>query len=192
MFAAVTGWSICNGLATALDTLCSQAFTGSGNPHLVGIYFQRGILLSILIFCPISLLWWYSYDLLIYLNIDEELSLLCNVYLKVLLIGALPYIIFENLKKFLQSQEIMNATTYILIIIFPINIALNYTLVSHPTLGLGFIGAPLAVSICNWLMLMLGICYAAFVKGKDAWGGFSKQAFVEWGPFLKLGKYLLY
>ncbi|KXN72942.1 mate-domain-containing protein, partial [Conidiobolus coronatus NRRL 28638] len=76
MFAAVTGWSICNGLATALDTLCSQAFTGSGNPHLVGIYFQRGILLSILIFCPISLLWWYSYDLLIYLNIDEELSLL--------------------------------------------------------------------------------------------------------------------
>jgi MATE family multidrug resistance protein len=191
MFASVTGWSVCIGLATALDTLCSQAFTGSENPHLVGIHFQRGIILSILIFCPISITWWYSKDLLLYLNIDEELSYLCNVYLKFLLIGALPYIIFENLKKFLQSQEIMNATTYILIIIFPINIALNYILVIHPTFGLGFIGAPLAVSISNWLMLMLGICYVAFVKGKSAWGGFSKQAFTEWGPFLKLGKYNL-
>jgi MATE family multidrug resistance protein len=175
------------GLSTALDTLCSQAFTGSQNPHLVGIYFQRGTLLSILIFLPISLSWWYSNDLLLYLNIDAELSYLCSVYLKYLLIGALPYIIFENLKKFLQCQEIMNASTYILIIIVPINIALNYLLVNSPTFGLGFIGAPLAVSITNWLMLILGICYVAFIKGKSAWGGFSKQAFDEWGPFLKLG-----
>lgn len=192
MFASVTGWSVCMGLATALDTLCSQAFTGSENPHLVGIHFQRGMLLSIIIFCPISLIWWYSYDLLIFLNIDEELSTLCNLYLKYLLIGAPPFLIFENMKKFLQCQEIMNATTYILIIIFPINIALNYTLVNHPTVGLGFIGAPLAVSISNWLMLILGICYIAFVKGKGAWGGFTKQAFTEWGPFLKLGNYRIY
>jgi MATE family multidrug resistance protein len=175
------------GLATALDTLCSQAFTGSGNPHLVGIHLQRGIILSIIIFCPISVTWWYSKDLLLYLNIDPELSSLCNLYLKYLLIGAVPYIVFENLKKFLQSQEIMNASTYILILIFPINIALNYTLVNHPTIGLGFIGAPLAVSISNWLMMIFGICYTAFVKGNECWGGFSIQAFYEWGQFLKLG-----
>jgi MATE family multidrug resistance protein len=41
MFTAVTGLSIGLGMATALDTLASQA-AGAGQPHLIGTYIQRG------------------------------------------------------------------------------------------------------------------------------------------------------
>ena len=40
MTANITGYAIYQGLATSLDTLCSQAY-GSGKKHLVGLQFQR-------------------------------------------------------------------------------------------------------------------------------------------------------
>jgi MATE family multidrug resistance protein len=54
--ANVTGWSVFQGLASALDTLCPQAY-GAGLPKMVGLYTQR---MAILLFCvslPISLFW---------------------------------------------------------------------------------------------------------------------------------------
>ncbi|KAJ9081254.1 ethionine resistance protein [Entomophthora muscae] len=121
MFATVTGWSVAMGMATALDTLCSQAFTGATDPHAVGIHLQRGILISLTLMIPVGILWFSAEAILLLLQLDPKLASFCGRYLRILLFGAPPYVIFECLKKFLQAQEIMTAPTYILISVVPIN-----------------------------------------------------------------------
>lgn len=184
MFASVTAWSIAFGTATALDTLCSQAWTGAKDKTLVGIHLQRGLCILALLFLPIAIVWWNCTDLLLALNQEPQLALHAGLFLRCLILGAPAFIAFEATKKFLQAQGIMQASTYVLMIVSPLNLALNYALV-YP-LNMGFIGAPLATSFSYWLMLVLLICYIKFVDGKEAWGGWSRECLTGWWPFLKL------
>ncbi|KAI7899044.1 mate-domain-containing protein [Cokeromyces recurvatus] len=186
MFASVTAWSIAFGTATALDTLCSQAWTGAKDKTLVGIHLQRALCILALMFIPIAILWWNCTKLLLSLNQDPDLAYHAGVFLRCLMLGAPAFIAFEATKKFLQAQGIMQASTYVLMIVSPLNLVLNYTLVYLPPFQLGFMGAPLATSFSYWLMFILLVCYIRFVKGKEAWGGWSSECLTDWWPFLKL------
>ena len=84
----------------------------------------------------------------------------------------------------------MKASTYVLAAVLPINIALNYYLVWKPSTALGFKGAPIAVSITYWCMLLFLILYIKYVEGSKAWGGFSKRCFQDWDPYFKLGIFI--
>jgi MATE family multidrug resistance protein len=186
MFASVTAWSIAFGTATALDTLCSQAWTGAKDKTLVGVHLQRALCILGLMFIPIAIVWWNCTKLLLSLNQDPLLAQHAGLFLRCLLLGAPAFIAFEAIKKFLQAQGIMQASTYVLMIVSPLNLLLNYTLVYLPPFQLGFMGAPLATSFSYWLMLTLLICYIKFVKGSEAWGGWTVECLTGWWPFLKL------
>lgn len=186
MFASVTAWSIAFGTATALDTLCSQAWTGAKDKTLVGIHLQRALCVLGLMFIPIACVWWNCTKLLLSMNQEPELALHAGLFLRCLMLGAPAFIAFEATKKYLQAQGIMQASTYVLMIVSPINLVLNYALVYLPPFEMGFIGAPLATSFSYWLMLVLLICYIQFVDGKEAWGGWSAECLTGWWPFLKL------
>ncbi|KAI9475538.1 MAG: mate-domain-containing protein [Benjaminiella poitrasii] len=186
MFASVTAWSIAFGTATALDTLCSQAWTGAKDKTLVGVHLQRALCILALLFIPIAFIWWNCTDLLLSLNQDPELAYHAGLFMRCLMLGAPAFIAFEATKKFLQAQGIMQASTYVLMIVSPLNLILNYTLVYLPPFELGFMGAPLATSFSYWLMLTLLICYIRFVNGKEAWGGWTTECLTGWWPFLKL------
>lgn len=81
----------------------------------------------------------------------------------------------------------MEATTYVLLICLPANFILNYALVWWEPIALGFIGAPIATSLTNWLMLLLTILYIKYVKGYEAWGElWSLSSFSDWSSFGKL------
>ncbi|OLL24415.1 putative transporter [Neolecta irregularis DAH-3] len=103
-----------------------------------------------------------------------------------LLISRPAYAIFEVEKRFLQAQGIFSASTRVLFLTAPINVILNYILVWHPKIGFGFLGAPTAVCITYWLQVVLLTLYIAYVNGKQAWCGFSKRAFINWGLMIKL------
>ncbi|CAO3679261.1 unnamed protein product [Umbelopsis ramanniana] len=186
MFAMVTAWVMALGGSTALDTLCSQAWTGSDNPHDIGVLLQRAYILLGLMFIPIAFLWWNVEQVLLYLGQEPELSRMAALFLRYLLIGAPGYILFEATKKFLQAQGIMHAGTYVLLIASPINMVLNYIFVWNESFGLGFIGAPIATSITYWLMFALLVLYIWRVEGSAGWGGFSRLAFHNLGDFMKL------
>ncbi|KAK9716943.1 ethionine resistance protein [Basidiobolus ranarum] len=186
MFASVTCWSVSIGISTALDTLGSQAYTGSEDPHALGIYLQRAIGIMGVIFVPISCLWWNAEYLLLWLRQDPELAALAGQFLKCLLPGAFPFVCFECIKRYLQAQGIMHASTYVLLIASPINMMTNYLFVWREPFKLGFIGAPLATSCTYIMMLSMLILYIKFVAGGDAWGGWNKKALQGWWPFLKL------
>ena len=109
-----------------------------------------------------------------------------GTFLRYLLLGAPAFIAFEGLKKYLQAQGIMQASTYVLMIASPLNFVMNYTLVHVEPVCLGFIGAPIATSISYWIMLILLVLYTWKVKGHEAWGGWTSEAFKNWWPFLRL------
>ncbi|KAJ1980700.1 ethionine resistance protein [Dimargaris xerosporica] len=186
MFAGVTGWAVGVGLNTALDTLCSQTFTGSGDIRMVGVYLQKGILLMMIVLAAISVIWWNAESLFLALRQEPQLATQCALYLRYLLPGAFPYLMCECIKRFLQGQGIMHASTSILIFIAPLNIVLNYFLVWHPATAIGFVGAPLANSISYWFMFVLFILYVRFVGGGEAWGGWDRRCLEGWRHFIKL------
>ncbi|CAN8102741.1 unnamed protein product [Discula destructiva] len=183
MTANITCSAPFQGLATALDTLCAQAY-GSGHKHLVGLQIQRMVFFLLLLFLPLIVLWAYSTELLAMMIPEYRTAELAGTYLKIYLLGVPAFIVFEGGKRFVQAQGLFHATTYVLLIAAPLNVFLNWWFVWH--LGLGFVGAPISVVITQNLLPLLLIAYVYFVDGRQCWGGFSKRALTNWGPMIRL------
>ncbi|KAG7191296.1 ethionine resistance protein [Scheffersomyces spartinae] len=193
MTANITGYATIQGIATALDTLCPQAF-GAKKYNLVGIYLQKCSALIFSIMIPVLFTWaFFAYELICLIVPDKETAKLLAVYLNVLTLGMPGYIFFECGKRFLQAQGIYHISTYVLLFAAPANLVMNVVLVKH----WGYLGAPLAVSINYWLMavgLLLATKYA--IKAEDTpagfhpmrcWGGLNvKEAFSGWGKLAGL------
>lgn len=50
----------------------------------------------------------------------------------------------------------------------------------------GFVGAPIAIVVSDYLMLACLILYVRFIKGSECWGGFDKHALKNWSPMIWL------
>ena len=178
--------SIFTGMSTSLETLCSQAY-GAKKYRLVGLYFQRCFALIAVFNIPLVIIWWFSGYLLMYIVTDPQLAILAQSYLRVMSFSTPAYIFFETAKRFLQAQNIFVAGQYVLFLVAPINILLNYLLVWSDAMGIGFLGAPLATTISYWLSAALLLLYMICVEGQDCWFGFDfKGAFQNWSSILPL------
>lgn len=186
MIANIFGYGIFQGLATSLDTLATQAY-GRKDYEVVGIHTQQCVMQMFLCAVPIAMVWWFSEYIFRYLVDDESLATLASHYLRVLMLGMPGYIVFEVSKHYLQAQGIFHASTYVLIICAPFNLVLNYVLVWNKHIGLGFIGAPIAVITTDYLMATLSILYVKYIDGMECWHGFSKNSFKNWGHMAYLG-----
>ncbi|KAJ3475137.1 hypothetical protein NLI96_g12039 [Meripilus lineatus] len=173
---SIPGWCVALGGTTALDTLGSQAFTGSDQPTLLSIHLQRCVVLLWALFIPVGLLWYFVKPVLIFLGQDQRLSGDVESFLRILIVGAPGYIAFESLKKYLQCQGIMRAATFVLIIVAPINAALNIFLIHFTNLGL--LGSPIAISVTYWLSflgLVVLTCVSKVHSRNKTWGGFRPR-----------------
>lgn len=104
MFAMCTAWLIALGGTTALDTLGSSAFTGSKDPHELGILLQRAFVTLGGFYVPVVVLWFFSEPLFKALGQSDQLSHDSARFLWCLIPGGLGYIYFECMKKYLQAQ----------------------------------------------------------------------------------------
>ncbi|KAJ7027903.1 MOP flippase [Mycena alexandri] len=176
MLAFVTGWCVALGGTTALDTLGSSAFTG-GHPKDLSIHFQRCIVILWILLIPVGIFWWFIEPVLLGLGQSASLSRDVQTFLRVLIIGAPAYIGFESLKKYLQCQGIMGASTGVLVVVFPINLGMNIFLIHYTPLGI--LGSPLALSFTYWLcfgLLGLWTWTSSTHKQNATWGGFQPSA----------------
>lgn len=177
------------GMATALDTLCSQAY-GSSRLHEVGLYTIRGTaLIHLVAVLPVSVLWLCSGPIIGALVPTPTLAEHASSFLHWTLIGVPGFVCFEHGKRFMQAQSNFNAALFALLVALPINIALTYLLteVFHMRVA----GAALASSITNTLRPVLLAVYAVFVNpstlkcwpsSKEIREGWRN----EWGLFARL------
>jgi multidrug resistance protein, MATE family len=173
MFAMATAWLIALGGTTALDTLASTSFTGSKDKHQMGILLQRGMFVLTGFYIIVVIIWGFSEHIFRILGQEEFICVQSSRFLQLLAPGGLGYVWFECMKKFLQAQGIYRPGTYVLLVTSPLNAFLNYLFI-YP-LGFGLYGAPIATGISYWLSFLLLVIYAAFVEGKECWGGFAPR-----------------
>lgn len=182
----VIGLSILEGMATALDTLCAQAY-GSGHKVGVGLHIQRMIALMGLSLVPVGLAWIFSPWILPLFVKQHHLAVKAGVFLQYSLVGLPGYGAFEAGKRFLQAQGDCNVGMVVLIICAPVNAALSYWLAFPMGMGLG--GAALGSALSNNLRFILLMLYIMSPLGKWShvcWGGLSRDALRNWGPMVSL------
>ncbi|KAG7835558.1 hypothetical protein KL942_005096 [Ogataea angusta] len=180
LLANISSYGIIQGIASSLSTLCPQAF-GRRDYEAVGLNALRCYMMLWVMFVPIFIFWyWGSYPLLRAIVPDDELCKLATSYLRILIYGVPGFMTFEVLKQFLQAQGAFQASTLVLVICAPLNLLLNFVLVHDSRIGLGFIGAPTAVVITNWLMALMLLYYAYFVQGRQCFCRLSTKVFTNW------------
>lgn len=190
MTANVTAFSLLSGFISALDSLLPPAFTQQ--PKRVGVYSQSMSIIVVFLLIPIAIVWINAEPILLSLGQDAEVAKLSGLYLRVMLPGVPAYAGFEVCRRYLQAQGLMSASTMVLLVVSPLNAFLNWLLVWGPdSVRLGFVGAPLASAISNWLMFFLGLAQC-YIAPRTAWGGLSPSSAMKktnlW-PCLQLGLY---
>lgn len=133
---------------------------------------------------PIGALWIASPIILQAIVPEQETARLAGLYLRITLLGAPAYAVFESGKRFVQAQGRFAATTAVLLVAAPLNILLHWLFVFK--CGWGFVGAPIAVAVTENLLPLLLYIHIWVFGGFECWGGFSRAAFRNWSPMVKL------
>ncbi|KAI0483736.1 MATE efflux family protein [Xylaria cf. heliscus] len=182
----IAGFAIYEGMATALDTLCSQAY-GSNNRTGVGLHVQRMLILMTIVSIPISAIWAASPKILMLFVKQKHLAVLSGTFLRFSILGIPGYASFEALKRFLQAQGNFQVAMVILLICIPINAFTSRFFAFQ--LDMGLVGAALGIAFTNTLRPVLLILYIMLPTGQwshECWGGFSKAAWTNWKPMARL------
>ncbi|KAJ2987093.1 hypothetical protein NUW58_g4693 [Xylaria curta] len=184
----IIGFAAFEGMATALDTLCSQAY-GSGSLTGVGLYVQRMLILMAFAAVPIGAIWAASPWILSLFVKQHHLAVMAGTFLRVSIIGMPGYASFEALKRFLQAQGNFKAAMCILVVCAPVNALLSWLFAFK--FGMGLAGAALGTALTNNLRPTLLVLYIMSPAGRwshQCWGGFSWSALSvsKFGPMIKL------
>ena len=182
----IVGFAVFEGMATALDTLCSQAW-GAGQPRMVGMHCVRFIIFIHLVAIPIALLWAFSPQILRSVLPEESLADQAGVFLRVSIIGIPGYFTFEAGKRFMQAQGNFNAGLVVLIMCLPLSVAANYLFVFHLEWRVG--GAALAAALVNAVrpFLLAGYIFVMDREALQCWPtALDKQLLTGWGDMVRL------
>jgi MATE family multidrug resistance protein len=171
-----SGSCVAQGLGSALDTLCSQSYTGSSDRFAIGKHLQRGIVLSFFVSLPISLLWWQAERILLSLGQDVEISRISGLFTRWMIPGLFPIFVNECIRKYLFAQGIMKPAMYVTFLAAILAVFLQWLLVWSP-INIGAVGAPISTSIVNIFTPLVTILYTIFIEGGDHFKFDLKEAF---------------
>ncbi|KAE8804571.1 MATE efflux family protein 9 [Hordeum vulgare] len=172
------------GMATALDTLCGQAY-GARMYHRLGVYKQRAMVVLSLACVPIVLIWVNTTRILVFLGQDPAISAVAGEYARWTIPSLLVYVPLQCHIRFLQSQTI----------VLPVTASSGATALCHPLVcwllvfkaGLGSKGAALSNAVSYGINLVILALYVRLsATCKNTWSGFSREAFKELRQFTAL------
>ncbi|KAE9613349.1 hypothetical protein Lal_00027799 [Lupinus albus] len=171
------------GMASALETLCGQAF-GAKKYYMLGVYMQRSwIILSI---CCVFLLpiYLFASPALKLLGQPDELAELSGNVAIWLIPLHFSFAFQFPLQRFLQSQLKTAVIAWVSLVALLVHIFVSWLFMFK--LQLGVIGAA-ATTNFSWWALTLGL-YAYATRGgcPNTWSGFSIEAFSGLWEFVKL------
>ncbi|KAK2419162.1 protein DETOXIFICATION [Trifolium repens] len=172
---SLTGLAVMVGLSGALETLCGQGF-GANEYHMLGIYLQGSCIISFIVSIIISIIWFYTEQILVLLHQSRDIARTTALYMKFLIPGLFAYSILQNMLRFLQTQSVVMPLVILSVIPALAHVGIAYGFVQWTSLK--FIGGPIATSISLWIsMIMLGLYIIFAKKFENTWRGFSMQSF---------------
>jgi len=181
----VTGMAISTGMATACDTLFSQAY-GSGNHKRIGIVLQRGLLVMSLACIPCWAIQFNTETIVVLLGQDKDVAYYTGRVVLFFMPGLLANFIFQILAKYLQNQDIVFPVVVAGIAANTVNAISHYIFLN--VLNFGVEGAAISQAISQWVNMLCVVGYILVSKVYvSTWSGWSKEAFKEWGEFIYYG-----
>lgn len=169
-------------MGSALETLCGQAF-GAGQVEMLGIYMQRSWIILWATCVALLPLYIYSGPILKVLGQEEELADMAGEFTLRIIPQMFSLAVNFPTQKFLQAQSKVWVLAWVGFAALALHSATLYVFVR--VLGWGTAGAAAAYDISAWavaiaqLVYILGWC-------RDGWKGFSRLAFTDLFPFLRL------
>ncbi|CAI6002822.1 unnamed protein product [Closterium sp. NIES-65] len=185
--ANVTGFSLLEGLASAMETVCGQAY-GAGDLANLGTMLQRVHLILTLACLPISACWLATRPLLLFTGQDHAIASGAALYIAWEIPGLVASAAFLPITKFMQVQGVTLPLTVISLVSL-LFLSLASYLFIH-TFALGFTGAAMALSLTLLFQLLLALLYLALLDSSHqllsrCWRGWSLAlCFSGWSPYL--------
>ncbi|XP_021282550.1 protein DETOXIFICATION 24-like [Herrania umbratica] len=171
------------GMSSATETLCGQAF-GAGQYHMMGIYLQRswivdGITATILL--PVFFLATPIFKLL---GQEDKIADAAGP-ISLWFIPMLYYMVFGlTIQMYLQAQLKNLIVGCLSAAAFVLHLLLSWIFVYK--LNWGVAGAMVSLNLCNWAMVFGEFVFIFGGWCPNTWKGFSKAAFYDLLPIVKL------
>ncbi|EXB57377.1 Multidrug and toxin extrusion protein 1 [Morus notabilis] len=166
-FTNITGYSVMMGLASGLESVCSQAH-GSKNHDLLILSFQRMVLILLTASLPIALLWLNLERIMVAMGQDREITAMAATYCLYSLPDLLTNTLLQPLRVFLRSQQAARPMMFCTLAAVALHVPLNVLLV--PVMGLGVAGVAAASVATNVSMAGMMAGYYWWWKNKGEAG----------------------
>lgn len=185
-FVNLTGVSLGIGLATAMDTLCSQAY-GAGKPGSMGTYLQTGTIVLAALAGIVGVIFYNAASILLALGQPPDVAIPAGDAVWYLFPGIPFFFLYELLRKVLQAQNVASPMFVVSVLANFINLSLGYYLVYQTEWG--WLGASVARSACSCAFFALLLPYTVYSGlAKSFWTGLHPVEAIRSVPiFLSLG-----
>ncbi|KAL8117964.1 hypothetical protein AgCh_015746 [Apium graveolens] len=173
--ANVTGFSLMVGMASALETLCGQAY-GAQQYHMIGTYTYAAIISLLFVCIPVSILWCFTEKLLTVVGQDPLISHEAGIYTRWLIPALFPYAILQLLVRFLLTQSLLYPMLLSSVAALIFHIPMCWMLIFK--FDFGSAGAALSLGLSCWFnVIMLGIYVKYTSSCEKTRISFSKNVF---------------
>ncbi|KAI9111707.1 hypothetical protein K1719_017397 [Acacia pycnantha] len=171
------------GMASALETLCGQAY-GAKKYYMLGVYMQRSWI--VLFVCCVLLLpiYLFATPVLKVLGQPEDVAELSGTVAKWMIPLHFSFAFQFPLQRFLQSQMKMAAIAWVSLAGLIAHVFVSWLFVYH--LQFGVIGTAATINISWWILVFGLFGYTTCGGCPETWSGFSVEALSGLWEFVKL------
>ncbi|CAH2078326.1 unnamed protein product [Thlaspi arvense] len=172
------------GMGSAVETLCGQAH-GAHRYDMLGIYLQRATIVLALVGLPMTILYTFSYPILILLGEPKTVSYMASLYIVGLIPQIFAFAVNFTAQKFLQAQSVVVPSAYISGAALILQILLTWITVN--VMGLGLMGIAYVLTISWWFIVVAQTLYiTTSQRFRHTWTGLSWRSFQGLWSFFKL------
>ncbi|MDZ7624441.1 MAG: MATE family efflux transporter [Ignavibacteriaceae bacterium] len=159
------------GVSYAVTPLVAIA-VGAGKMEDCGVYFRQSLLVNSVFSIFIAIIIYFAADLIQYLDQPEDVQIQATSYMKILGLSAVPLLLFQSYKQFIEGLSVMRPAMIITLIANLVNAFTNWLLIfgnlGFPALELNGAGwATFASRIFMALLLMGFVMKNKFFKQYD-------------------------
>lgn len=171
------------GMSSATETLCGQAF-GAGQHHMMGIYLQRSWIVDFVTATVLLPLFIWTTQIFELLGEDTAVSIVAEKISIWFIPFVYNFVFTLTIQMYLQAQLKNMIVAWLATVSFVFHLVVSWLFVTE--LDLGIPGAMGALSISSWLVAFGEFVYIFGGWCPLSWKGFSKAAFSDLWPLIKL------
>ncbi|XP_074353506.1 protein DETOXIFICATION 24-like [Apium graveolens] len=171
------------GMSSATETLCGQAF-GAGQYHMMGIYLQRSWIVDLITLTILLPVYIFGRQFFMLLGQEESIATKAGDVSLWFIPFVYSFVFSLTIQMYLQAQLKNKLIAWISVFQFILHVPLSWLFVTYFSFGLP--GAMSALIISSWFLVFGEFIYIFGGWCPHSWRGFSKAAFLDIFPIVKL------